>query len=155
MAPRQGAVKDVVVMRRSATRERLQQQEEEMEETGQAGRAEERRYQPVLEWPDQLDPGQRWQFFLNQCARRANVSLTRAADCALESEMARRAVVVRRACRDNKALYDPTATVDGYKMFALTWRRLAWCPVYKAASTNWMKNMPRLSRYSAAQVNMS
>ena len=31
-------------------------------------------------------------------------------------------------------------------------RRLVWCPVFKAATTNWMKNIPRLSRYSAQQV---
>ena len=58
--------------------------------------------------------------------------------------MFRRRLVVGNACKRNSDSLAERQHLNPYKMFALVPRRLVWCPVYKAASTNWMKNIPRL-----------
>ena len=58
--------------------------------------------------------------------------------------MYRRRLVVRSGCKRSSDSLVEKQRLNPYKVFALIPRRLVWCPVYKAASTNWMKNIPRL-----------
>ena len=51
---------------------------------------------------------------------------------------------MRNICKRNTDSLAERQQLNPYKLFALIPRRLVWCPVYKAASTNWMKNIPRL-----------
>ena len=53
-------------------------------------------------------------------------------------------MVVRNICKRNTDSLAERQRLNPYKLFAMIPRRLVWCPVYKAASTNWMKNIPRL-----------
>ncbi len=46
--------------------------------------------------------------------------------------------------------YVLSAAVDSAKLFVMPYRQLVWCPVYKAASTNWMLNIPLLSNFRCA-----
>lgn len=71
--------------------------------------------------------------------------------CAMDSEMYRRRGLLARNCREHTK-QGLVSKVDPYKLFVIKRRRLLWCPVYKAASTNWMKNLPRLSGLSTDQV---
>jgi len=34
----------------------------------------------------------------------------------------------------------------------MRYRQLVWCPVYKAASTNWMLNVAKLSNFSPFEL---
>ena len=52
--------------------------------------------------------------------------------------------MVRNICKRNTDSMAERQRLNPYKIFAMIPRRLVWCPVYKAASTNWMKNIPRL-----------
>ena len=106
------------------------------------------KYRPVKSWPVGLDSSARWKYFLKECSDR-NVTEDELVNCAYDSEMFRRRLLVKKTCLENKTYKDE---IDAYKIFAMVTRRLVWCPVYKAASTNWMKNIPRLSHYTAEQV---
>ena len=53
-------------------------------------------------------------------------------------------MVVKNACKRNSDNLSEKQHLNPFKIFAMIPRRLVWCPVYKAASTNWMKNIPRL-----------
>ena len=108
------------------------------------------KYRPVKTWPKGKDDATRWRYFLTECSRR-NISESDEVTCAYDSEMFRRRSLIKTACRKNEELYNKQE-IDAYRIFAMMDRRLVWCPVFKAASTNWMKNIPRLSRYSAEQV---
>ena len=59
--------------------------------------------------------------------------------------MFRRRLVVGNACKRNSDSLAERQHLNPYKMFALVPRRLVWCPVYKAASTNWMHNLLQLA----------
>ena len=108
------------------------------------------RFRPVKSWSTGMDDTTRWRYFLTECSRR-NISESEKVTCAYDSEMFRRRSLIKTACKKNKDLYE-NQEIDAYRIFAMMDRRLVWCPVFKAASTNWMKNIPRLSRYSAEQV---
>ena len=97
-----------------------------------------------------MDASARWEYFRAECSSR-NVSEGEVVNCAYDSEMFRRRLLIKKTCSENKDRYN-NMRIDAYKIFAMVTRRLVWCPVYKAASTNWMKNIPRLSHYTAEQV---
>ena len=81
-------------------------------------------------------------------------------------EMFRRRRVLRAVCKRHRDPQAEQQRVNPYRLFAIVQRRMVWCPVlqifsqtkifrrvekyliilqvYKAASTNWMKNIPRL-----------
>ena len=107
------------------------------------------KYRPVRSWPAGMDASARWEYFQAECSSR-NVSEGEVVNCAYDSEMFRRRLLIKKTCSENKDRY--SMRIDAYKIFAMVTRRLVWCPVYKAASTNWMKNIPRLSHYTAEQV---
>jgi hypothetical protein len=69
--------------------------------------------------------------------------------------MHRRRNIVERSCqqfypKDERSRLQIAAE----KIFAMIRRRLAWCPVYKAGSTNWMKNLVKLSHHSPQHIAM-
>ena len=45
--------------------------------------------------------------------------------------------------------------INASNLLVLKSRQLVWCPVFKAASTNWMKTIPTLSNYLPAQMQVS
>ncbi len=45
-----------------------------------------------------------------------------------------------------------SSAVDAAKLFVMPYRQLVWCPVYKAASTNWMLNIPLLSNFRPEEL---
>ena len=108
------------------------------------------KYHPVKTWPAGVDDAAVWKYFQTECSKR-NISETELVHCAYDSEMFRRRFLIKKTCSKNKDIYE-NQNIDAFKIFAMMTRRLVWCPVFKAASTNWMKNIPRLSRYSAQQV---
>ena len=100
------------------------------------------KYPPVNDLPPNLGAEERWQYYLSQCSVR-NISEAEVEVCALDSEMFRRKRVTRNVCRS----IDPSSQLPALNprnIFAIIPRKLVWCPVYKAGSTNWMKNIPRL-----------
>ena len=64
-------------------------------------------------------------------------------------------MVVRNICKRNTDSLAERQRLNPYKLFAMIPRRLVWCPVYKAASTNWMKNIPRLSSRPGTVANLT
>ena len=44
--------------------------------------------------------------------------------------------------------------INANNLLVLKSRQLVWCPVFKAASTNWMKTIPTLSNYLPAQMQL-
>merc|ERR1719273_1675459 len=88
-------------------------------------------FQPIRDWPEVLDDRERWEYFLSQCAGR-NISQTELTDCAYDSEIFRRRVVVRNICKRNTDSLAERQRLNPYKVFAMIPRRLVWCPVYKA-----------------------
>ena len=44
--------------------------------------------------------------------------------------------------------------INANNLLVLKSRQLVWCPVFKAASTNWMKTIPMLSNYLPAQMQV-
>ena len=44
--------------------------------------------------------------------------------------------------------------INASNLLVLKSRQLVWCPVFKAASTNWMKTIPTLSNYLPAQMQL-
>ena len=44
--------------------------------------------------------------------------------------------------------------INASNLLVLRSRHLVWCPVFKAASTNWMKIVPTLSNYLPAQMQV-
>ena len=111
------------------------------------------KYRPVRSWPAGLDYTARWNYFLAECAAR-NVTDVELVNCAYDSEMFRRRLLVKKSCTDYRDDADDEQRINAHKIFAMVNRRLVWCPVYKAASTNWMKNIPRLSDMSVQKVAM-
>ena len=109
-------------------------------------------YHPVKSWPTGLDAASVWKYFLTECSRR-NISAEQQVSCAQDSEMFRRRTLIKTTCSKNRELFEHQE-IDAHRIFAMMTRRLVWCPVFKAASTNWMKNITRLSQYSAQQVAM-
>jgi len=124
------------------------------------------RYKPLTSWPAGMTEEERMAYFLTDCADRVNKSRQEASTCtpdtacnglaevgkeiegcALDTEMQRRRNIVATTCKSLRP-----KEVNAEKLFVLKQRRLVWCPVYKAASTNWMKNLPRLSGLSPNKV---
>ena len=66
--------------------------------------------------------------------------------------MYRRRVVLDTVCKRSRDSQAERQYLNTFRLFVMTTRRLVWCPVYKAGSTNWMKNIPRLVS-SPAQVS--
>lgn len=99
--------------------------------------------QPVVDWPERLSDEERWEYFRTECFK-TNTTPVDIDGCAYDSEMFRRRLVVGNVCKRNSDSLAEKQHLNPFKMFAMIPRRLVWCPVYKAASTNWMKNIPRL-----------
>jgi hypothetical protein len=76
-------------------------------------------------------------------------------DCIYDSIMHRRRNTVERSCQQ---MFTKDARsrlpIAAENIFAMIRRRLAWCPVYKAGSTNWMKNLVKLSHHSHQHIAM-
>ena len=78
------------------------------------------KYHPVRSWPAGLDDAERWKYFQTECSSR-NVSEEETVNCAYDSEMFRRRLLIKKTCKDNKDLYDDQH-VDAYKIFAMLTR---------------------------------
>ncbi len=80
-------------------------------------------------------------------------------DCILDNEMAVRRRVVSERCqafkkRAGNTTYSFYQTANSSSLFVLQSRQLVWCPVFKAASTNWMKTIPMLTNYLPKQIQV-
>jgi hypothetical protein len=76
-------------------------------------------------------------------------------DCIYDSLMHRRRVLVETTCRELfRNGTRQQLTIAAENIFAMIRRRLLWCPVYKAGSTNWMKNMVKLSQHSPQHISI-
>ena len=51
-------------------------------------------------------------------------------------------------------LFQMPGHINASNLLVLKSRQLVWCPVFKAASTNWMKTIPTLSNYLPAQMQV-
>ena len=80
-----------------------------------------------------------------------NISDSETVNCAYDSEMFRRRLLIKKTCKQNRDMFEED-DMDTYKIFAMMTQRLVWCPEYKSASANWMKNIPRLSHYTSEQI---
>ena len=70
--------------------------------------------------------------------------------CVLVNSMNLRREAIKRKCSLNEA--ELSRAVDYRRFFIMRYRELLWCPVLKAASTNWMQNIPLLSNFAAADL---
>jgi len=124
------------------------------------------RYKPLTSWPSGMSEQERMAYFTTNCREQVNRSRQEASTCApdtackgweeigkevtgcaLDTEMQRRRSIVATTCKSLRA-----NKVNAERLFVLKKRRILWCPVYKAASTNWMKNLPRLSGLPPSKV---
>ena len=74
-------------------------------------------------------------------------------DCVCDNEMIRRRRVVDEKCQSDSLRSLMPSEVNSRRLLVMKHRRLVWCPVYKAASTNWMLNIPMLSNYRTNQLS--
>lgn len=91
--------------------------------------------------------------YLNQiCLKNSTSSSTTSEStrCAMDNEMHLRRLKIATMCQwPNSSLPD---NIDFSHLWVMRYRQLVWCPVYKAASTNWMKNIVELSNFKANDI---
>jgi hypothetical protein len=77
-------------------------------------------------------------------------------NCIMDNEMAVRRKVIRRKCgklsAEKSTYFSLVKSINTSNLWVMKKRQLVWCPVFKAASTNWMKIIPMLSNYRPAQL---
>lgn len=71
-------------------------------------------------------------------------------NCVVANEMNVRRAVIRKKCQDSKAGHK----LDPSKVRVMRQRKLLWCPVFKAGSTNWMLNLPKLSNFGPRELQL-
>ena len=86
---------------------------------------------------------ERMQFFNSTCDYDSQ--------CLYDNEMLARKEYVDSYCKSHPYLYDQ---LDIKRLLYLKYRKLIWCPVFKAASTNWMNHFPRLSNFAPQQLKV-
>ena len=68
-----------------------------------------------------------------------------------------RSILIRDHCSSRQqaaaAAAHEESPLISERLLVMKYRKLVWCPVYKAASTSWMKLLPRLSNFSPMQLN--
>lgn len=78
-------------------------------------------------------------------------------NCVYEREMLARRHTIRTKCETmprQELHYSLTTFIDTGKLLVMPHRGLVWCPVFKAASTNWMINIPLLSNFTPKQLRV-
>ncbi|XP_023332199.1 uncharacterized protein LOC111704248 [Eurytemora carolleeae] len=97
-------------------------------------------FSPSIMYPDGLDEKGYHDYFLQNCSRIVPQEINSLQNCVMDSEMNRRQDTIRKVCSEYYP-DGPTEELDNTKLFILPREGLFWCPVYKAASSNWFKNI--------------
>ena len=91
-----------------------------------------------------------WKESLKSCQQNNHTSQVQ---CAFDLEMKRRRNLMEKKCDEHEEMFDDEEEkINTHKLYVLAKRRLIWCPVFKAASTNWLKNIPSLSGLSSQYI---
>lgn len=73
-------------------------------------------------------------------------------DCVYGNEMQARLNRIKSVCERNPGIKNRSSLVTE-RFLIVKYRHLVWCPVYKAASTNWMVNLPSLTNFSPRDLD--
>ena len=107
------------------------------------------KYIPNLKGISGQDEETRHRFYYEECSK-MNITKDEMNKCTYDFKMFFRRRRLKEICMKHKHRYKPS-TIHPKRLFVMSDRNLLWCPVYKAASTNWMKNIPLLANPPIAQ----
>ncbi len=74
--------------------------------------------------------------------------------CLVENALLARRYKVGHNCNKLEESLRTPGNFSTMRLFVLRYRRLFWCPVFKAASTNWMLTLPELSHFNLADLEV-